>query len=133
MGFVVHPLSKIDPDEIRARAKQVVQEQQLKAPKKKQLQGTQLGAGVPTLPKFSRQHLTFYHWYFLMIDPKSNRLLFAEAVKDFVDFLFYIMSLPVRTVISILEERLDPSETFTTAFKVLAILSCCQHPKRICF
>ncbi|KAL4290006.1 hypothetical protein GQ457_14G024190 [Hibiscus cannabinus] len=47
MDFVVHPLSKIDPDEIRARAKQVVQEQQLKAPRKKQLQGTKLGAGVP--------------------------------------------------------------------------------------
>ncbi|KAL4291885.1 hypothetical protein GQ457_14G024160 [Hibiscus cannabinus] len=57
MDFVVRPRSKIDPDEIRARAKQVVQEQrrlemnkklqQLKAPKKKQLQGTKLGAGVP--------------------------------------------------------------------------------------
>ncbi|WRX17556.1 Transcription factor IIS [Theobroma cacao] len=52
MDFVVRPQSKIDPDEIRARAKQVVQDQrrqkmskkllQLKAPKKKQLQATKL-------------------------------------------------------------------------------------------
>ncbi|CAL5432212.1 unnamed protein product [Camellia sinensis] len=45
MDFLVRPLSKIDPDEVRARAKQVVQDQgclkmqkklqQLKAPKKK--------------------------------------------------------------------------------------------------
>ncbi|MBA0735971.1 hypothetical protein Gogos_019770 [Gossypium gossypioides] len=52
MDFVVRPQSKIDPDEIRARAKQVVQDQrrlkmnkklqQLKAPKKKQLQASKL-------------------------------------------------------------------------------------------
>ncbi|PPD81574.1 hypothetical protein GOBAR_DD21514 [Gossypium barbadense] len=52
MDFVVRPQSKIDPDEIRARAKQVIQDQrrlkmnkklqQLKAPKKKNLQATKL-------------------------------------------------------------------------------------------
>ncbi|KAM7525478.1 hypothetical protein LguiA_015380 [Lonicera macranthoides] len=52
LDFLVRPQSKIDPDEIRARAKQVVQDQrrlkmnkklqQLKAPKKKQLQATKL-------------------------------------------------------------------------------------------
>ncbi|KAK5777404.1 Protein IWS1 [Gossypium arboreum] len=52
MDFVVRPQSKIDPDEIRARAKQVFQDQrrlkmnkklqQLKAPKKKNLQATKL-------------------------------------------------------------------------------------------
>ncbi|CAL5429462.1 unnamed protein product [Camellia sinensis] len=52
MDFLVRPQSKIDPDEVRARAKQVVQDQrrlkmqkklqQLKAPKKKQLQATKL-------------------------------------------------------------------------------------------
>ncbi|KAK2662645.1 hypothetical protein Ddye_001219 [Dipteronia dyeriana] len=52
LDFVVRPQSKIDPDEIRARAKQVMQDQrrlkmnkklqQLKAPKKKQLQATKL-------------------------------------------------------------------------------------------
>ncbi|KAL1809114.1 hypothetical protein DCAR_0728646 [Daucus carota subsp. sativus] len=52
LDFMVRPQSKIDPDEIRARAKQVVHDQrrlkmnkklqQLKAPKKKQLQATKL-------------------------------------------------------------------------------------------
>ncbi|KAK3017667.1 hypothetical protein RJ639_003984 [Escallonia herrerae] len=52
LDFRVRPQSKIDPDEIRARAKQVVQDQrrmkmnrklqQLKAPKKRQLQATKL-------------------------------------------------------------------------------------------
>lgn len=52
LDFLVRPQSKIDPDEVRARAKQNVQDQrrlkmnkklqQLKAPKKKQLQATKL-------------------------------------------------------------------------------------------
>ncbi|KAK8549476.1 hypothetical protein V6N13_027228 [Hibiscus sabdariffa] len=40
-----------------------------------------------------------------MIDPKSNRLLFAEAGKDLVDFLFYIMSLPVGSITRLLGEQ----------------------------
>ncbi|KAM7490982.1 hypothetical protein LguiA_033903 [Lonicera macranthoides] len=52
LDFLVRPQSKIDPEEVRARAKQVVQDQrrikmnkklqQLKAPKKKQLQAARL-------------------------------------------------------------------------------------------
>ncbi|XP_073133228.1 protein IWS1 homolog 1-like [Henckelia pumila] len=52
MDFLVRPQSKVDPDEVRARAKLVVQDQrrakmnkklqQLKAPKRKQLQATKL-------------------------------------------------------------------------------------------
>lgn len=52
MDFVVRPQSKIDPDEVRARARAMVQDQrrmkmnkklqQLKAPKKKKLQATKL-------------------------------------------------------------------------------------------
>ncbi|GLT28782.1 hypothetical protein SLA2020_036890 [Shorea laevis] len=52
MDFVVRPQSKVDPEEVRARARQVVQDQrrlkmakklqQLKAPKKRQLQATKL-------------------------------------------------------------------------------------------
>ncbi|CAL9059775.1 protein IWS1 homolog 1-like [Musa acuminata AAA Group] len=52
LDFVVRPQSKVDPEEVRARAKQVVQDQrrlkmnkrlqQLKAPKKKQLQASKL-------------------------------------------------------------------------------------------
>ncbi|KAI7995399.1 hypothetical protein LOK49_LG11G02036 [Camellia lanceoleosa] len=43
MDFLVQPQSKIDPDEVRACAKQMQKKlQQLKAPKKKQLQATKL-------------------------------------------------------------------------------------------
>ncbi|XVE99475.1 hypothetical protein REPUB_Repub03eG0201200 [Reevesia pubescens] len=41
----------------------------------------------------------------LLIDPKSQRVLFAEAGKDFVDFLFNILSLPVGTVIRLLTKQ----------------------------
>ncbi|XP_010089370.2 uncharacterized protein LOC21384148 isoform X3 [Morus notabilis] len=38
----------------------------------------------------------------LLIDSKEKRVLFAEAAKDFVDFLFTLLSLPVGTVIRLL-------------------------------
>ncbi|GAV76052.1 DUF674 domain-containing protein [Cephalotus follicularis] len=38
----------------------------------------------------------------LLVDTQCHRVLFAEANKDFVDFLFYILSLPVGTVIRLL-------------------------------
>ncbi|KAL2485646.1 Protein of unknown function (DUF674) [Abeliophyllum distichum] len=38
----------------------------------------------------------------LLIDTKGKRVLFAEASKDFVDFIFHIVSLPVATVIRLL-------------------------------
>ncbi|KAI3793373.1 hypothetical protein L1987_35992 [Smallanthus sonchifolius] len=41
----------------------------------------------------------------LLIDVKSNKVLFAEASKDFVDFLFYILSLPVGAVIRLLPKN----------------------------
>ncbi|MBA0780736.1 hypothetical protein Gotri_004801, partial [Gossypium trilobum] len=41
----------------------------------------------------------------LLIDPITHRVLFAEATKDFVDFLFNIMSLPVGTVIRLLNKQ----------------------------
>lgn len=40
----------------------------------------------------------------LLVDTQSNRVLFAEASKDCVDFLFHMLSLPIATVISILQE-----------------------------
>ncbi|KAF8397472.1 hypothetical protein HHK36_016389 [Tetracentron sinense] len=62
LDFLVRPQSKIDPDEIRARAKQVVHDQrrlkmnkklqQLKAPKKKQLQATKLSVEGRGMVKF---------------------------------------------------------------------------------
>ncbi|KAH7548035.1 hypothetical protein ACOSP7_032659 [Xanthoceras sorbifolium] len=41
----------------------------------------------------------------LLIDTKANKVPFAEAGKDFVDFLFYLISLPVGTVIRLLKEN----------------------------
>lgn len=41
----------------------------------------------------------------LLINTQTNRVLFAEAGKDCVDFLFHILSLPVATVISLLKEQ----------------------------
>ncbi|XP_059665741.1 uncharacterized protein LOC132311708 [Cornus florida] len=38
----------------------------------------------------------------LLIDPKAGKVLFAEAGKDFVDFLFNLLSLPVGTVVRLL-------------------------------
>ncbi|KAH6827586.1 hypothetical protein C2S53_019893 [Perilla frutescens var. hirtella] len=39
----------------------------------------------------------------LLIDTKGKRVLFAEAGKDCVDFLFHILSLPVATIIRLLQ------------------------------
>ncbi|TXG49678.1 hypothetical protein EZV62_025553 [Acer yangbiense] len=41
----------------------------------------------------------------LFIDTKSHRVLFAEACKDFVDLIFYFISLPVSTVIRLLNKK----------------------------
>ncbi|KAM3698142.1 hypothetical protein ACB098_06G166600 [Castanea mollissima] len=41
----------------------------------------------------------------LLIDSKSQRVLFAEAGKEFVDFLITILALPVGTVIRLLKKQ----------------------------
>ncbi|KAG5533330.1 hypothetical protein RHGRI_027505 [Rhododendron griersonianum] len=41
----------------------------------------------------------------LLIDTKSQKVLFAEAEKDFVDFLFNLLHLPVGTVVRLLTEQ----------------------------
>ncbi|XP_073138251.1 uncharacterized protein [Henckelia pumila] len=41
----------------------------------------------------------------LLIDGQNNRVLFAEASKETVDFLFCILSLPVATVIRLLTKQ----------------------------
>ncbi|XP_076941223.1 uncharacterized protein LOC143610706 [Bidens hawaiensis] len=41
----------------------------------------------------------------LLIDKKGQRVLFAEAGKDFVDFLFSLLALPVSSVIKLLEKQ----------------------------
>ncbi|GJU10980.1 hypothetical protein Tco_1133376, partial [Tanacetum coccineum] len=35
----------------------------------------------------------------LLVDKKGQRVLFAEAPKEFVDFIFHIFSLPLGTLI----------------------------------
>ncbi|GAB2274867.1 Transcription factor iws1 [Dionaea muscipula] len=62
MDFVIRPQSKIDPDEVRARAKQTVQDQrriqmnkklqQLKSSKRKSLQATQVSVEGRGMVKF---------------------------------------------------------------------------------
>ncbi|KAL0003011.1 hypothetical protein SO802_016792 [Lithocarpus litseifolius] len=41
----------------------------------------------------------------LLINTESQRVLFAEADKNFIDFLFHILSLPVGTFITILTKK----------------------------
>ncbi|KAL6575810.1 hypothetical protein OROHE_000791 [Orobanche hederae] len=41
----------------------------------------------------------------LLIDTQAKKVLFAEARKDFVDFLFHILSLPIGTIIDLLREQ----------------------------
>ncbi|KAG5533320.1 hypothetical protein RHGRI_027495 [Rhododendron griersonianum] len=41
----------------------------------------------------------------LLVDTKNNRVLFAEAGKDFVDFLFTLLSLPAGTVVRLLTAK----------------------------
>ncbi|XP_074279801.1 uncharacterized protein LOC141605070 [Silene latifolia] len=41
----------------------------------------------------------------LMVDSKRKQVVFAEAGKDFVDFLFYILSLPLATVVKLLNNE----------------------------
>lgn len=41
----------------------------------------------------------------LLIDKKGCKVLFAEAGKDFVEFLFYLLSLPVGTIVKLLREK----------------------------
>ncbi|KAK6138125.1 hypothetical protein DH2020_028142 [Rehmannia glutinosa] len=41
----------------------------------------------------------------LLIDTHGKRVLFAEAGKDFIDFLFRILSLPVGTIINLLRKQ----------------------------
>ena len=38
----------------------------------------------------------------LLVDTKGGRVLYGEASKDVVDFLFFLLTLPVATVVKIL-------------------------------
>nr|XP_017245524.1 PREDICTED: uncharacterized protein LOC108217191 [Daucus carota subsp. sativus] len=41
----------------------------------------------------------------LLIDRNENKVIFGEAGKDFVDFLFHFLSLPVGTVVKLLSRN----------------------------
>ncbi|GKU91864.1 hypothetical protein SLEP1_g5678 [Rubroshorea leprosula] len=41
----------------------------------------------------------------LLVDTKGHRVLFAEADKEFVDFLFNLLSLPIGWVITVLSKQ----------------------------
>ncbi|KAK1415603.1 hypothetical protein QVD17_31386 [Tagetes erecta] len=41
----------------------------------------------------------------LLVDKKAPRVLFAEAPKEFIDFLFHIFSLPLGTLIELLGSK----------------------------
>ncbi|KAL6575812.1 hypothetical protein OROHE_000793 [Orobanche hederae] len=41
----------------------------------------------------------------LLIDTHEKRVLFAEAGKDFVDFLFHILTMPMGTAMSLLKKQ----------------------------
>ena len=42
----------------------------------------------------------------LFIDNNSHRVLYAEAGKEFIDFLFTILALPVATFVPILNQEM---------------------------
>lgn len=41
----------------------------------------------------------------LMVDKKTKKVVFAEASKGVVDFIFHILSLPLATVVKLLQEN----------------------------
>ncbi|KAI8564129.1 hypothetical protein RHMOL_Rhmol03G0158000 [Rhododendron molle] len=45
----------------------------------------------------------------LMIEKKKDRVVFAESDKDFIDLLFSFLTLPVGTIIRLLEDKSPPT------------------------
>ena len=41
----------------------------------------------------------------LLVDKNSEKVVFAEADKDFIDFLIHLLSLPVATAVRLLKEK----------------------------
>ncbi|KAJ0093166.1 hypothetical protein Patl1_27075 [Pistacia atlantica] len=41
----------------------------------------------------------------LLVDKEAKIVLFAEAGKEFADFLFYLLSLPAGTIVRLLEKK----------------------------
>ncbi|CAL5426695.1 unnamed protein product [Camellia sinensis] len=54
----------------------------------------------------------------LLIDTNSNKVLFAEAGKDFVDLLFGLLALPLGTFLALLTKLDDTAATYGSLSKV---------------
>ncbi|KAI7984497.1 hypothetical protein LOK49_LG15G01418 [Camellia lanceoleosa] len=54
----------------------------------------------------------------LLIDTNSNKVLFAEARKDFVDLLFGLLELPLGTILAFLTKLDDTAATYGSLSKV---------------
>ncbi|KAF2321307.1 hypothetical protein GH714_038564 [Hevea brasiliensis] len=69
----------------------------------------------------------------LLIDKKTNKVLFAEAEKDFVDFLFILLSLPVGTVIRLLKNQkwLADTDTYHTTKAGRIVYGCLNYHHRV--
>jgi len=62
---------------------------------------TETTLALTYLPKMAATKISLK----LLIEKKSQRVLFAEADKKFVDFLFSILTLPVGTVTKLLQKK----------------------------
>lgn len=54
----------------------------------------------------------------LLIDTNSNKVLFAEAGKDFVDLLFGLLELPLGTILALLTKLDNTAATYGSLSKV---------------
>lgn len=44
----------------------------------------------------------------LLVDEKKNKVVLAEACRDFVDVLFSLLTLPMGTIVRLLEKHRQP-------------------------
>lgn len=51
-----------------------------------------------------------------LIDEEKNRVVLAEAGKDFVDVLCGILTLPMGTIVSLLEKHKNPQSSIVGCF-----------------
>lgn len=59
----------------------------------------------------------------LLVDTETNKVVFAEAGKDFVDFLFQLMSLPLSTVSKLLTDEIGMAGCLGTLYKSIQALN----------
>ena len=65
----------------------------------------------------------------LLVDVRGQRVLFVEAGKDYVDFLFNIMYLPVGTVVRLLnkEDMAGSLGSLYESIEKLRVIFICNH------